>query len=223
MFTEAEPEEQAESTTCSFPALLFAACPHTRVNKQLIETPNTPLFPSRPRFISSFVYKPSAVRRKRSERAMQNVLFSCSDRENEVTSEKDNAGKILFHSVNNCIEKADVIISTKGHKHVSLHSRKQALTAVAFLECEIKKKDQRRRLQATFMFNNLGLCEWELWGGRGGGVKCRYSRVIIKQQRPVGQRFHFLTELSEILNHLFTVVVGGKQREWILFLYSALQ
>lgn len=45
MFTEAEPEEQAESTTCSFPALLFAACPHTRVNKQLIETPNTPLFP----------------------------------------------------------------------------------------------------------------------------------------------------------------------------------
>lgn len=104
--------------------LLFAACPHTRVNKQLIETPNTPLFPSRPGFISSFVYKPSAVRRKRSERAMQTVLFSCSDRENEIMSQKDNAGKILFHSVNNCSEKADVIISTKGHKHVSLHSRK---------------------------------------------------------------------------------------------------
>lgn len=124
MFTEAEPEEQTESTTCSFPTLLFAACPHTRVNKQLIETPNTPLFPSRPRFFSSFVYKPSAVRSKRSERAMLNVLFSCSDRENELTSQKDNAGKILFHSVNNCSEKADVIISTKGHKHVSLHSRK---------------------------------------------------------------------------------------------------
>lgn len=167
MFTEAEPEEQTESTTCSFPALLFAACPHTRVNKQLIETPNTPLFPSRPRFISSFVYKPSAVRRKRSERAVQSVLFSCSDRENEITSQKDNAGKILFHSVNNCSEKADVIISTKGHKHVSLHSRKQALTAVAFLKCEIKKKDQRRRLEPTFMFNDLGLCEWELSFGGG--------------------------------------------------------
>lgn len=46
MFTEAEPEEQPESTTCSFPTLLFAACPHTRVNRQLIEsTTHTSLSP----------------------------------------------------------------------------------------------------------------------------------------------------------------------------------
>lgn len=58
--------------------------------------------------------------------------------------------------------------------------------------------------------------------GGVGGVKCRDSRVIVKQYRPVGQRFHFLTELSEILNNLFTVFVGEKSREWILFLYSVL-
>lgn len=29
VFTEAEPELHTQSTTCSFPTLLFAACPHT--------------------------------------------------------------------------------------------------------------------------------------------------------------------------------------------------
>lgn len=75
MFTEAEPEEQTESTTCSFPTLLFAACPHIPVNRQLIETsPHTLLFPPHPHFISSFICKPLAVKHNSPEGATQQIL-----------------------------------------------------------------------------------------------------------------------------------------------------
>lgn len=76
MFTEAEPEEQTESTTCSFPTPLFAACPHTRVNRRLIETaPHThsSFFPSPPLFISSFIYGPLAPEHERIERVTQHI------------------------------------------------------------------------------------------------------------------------------------------------------
>lgn len=127
MFTESEPEEQTESTTCSFPTLLFAACPHTRVNRQLIETaPHTFLFV--PLFISSFIFKPLALKQQQ-DWACDAAYFGqwtffllCSDRMKQCLTRTMLA---KFCSIlSTTAVKRPTQLSPPRSKHVSLHSRK---------------------------------------------------------------------------------------------------